>query len=181
VTANIGTTNGLALDTSVQNVQGSVAGGTAASKSSLDGGVYNSSAPTLTNGQQASLQLNSSGGLKVDGSAVTQPVSGTVTTVSPDNANATLSARQTVTGTETNLAAPTHAVGVLVECESVNADNLRWGFSNSTTAILSSTLGVLCEPGRDTGYLPLGASTYLHMISTGSGSDYIDVQWVLSQ
>lgn len=71
--------SGAATDATVANVQGSASGGTAGSKSSLSGGVYNSSAPTLTTGQQASLQLNSSGGLKVDGSAVTQPVSGTVT------------------------------------------------------------------------------------------------------
>lgn len=108
-------------------------------------------------------------------------ISGSVGTISPVNAGATLSARQTVTGTETSLVAPTFAVGVLLECESVNADNLRWGFSKSPATILSSTLGVLCEPGRDSGYLPLGNQTYLHMISTGVGSDFIDVQWVLSQ
>ena len=108
-------------------------------------------------------------------------VTGTVSTIAPDNANSSLSSRQTVTGTESSVIAPTHAVGVIFECESVNADNLRWGFSNSATAILSSTLGILCEPGRDSGYLSLGSGNYLHLISTGSGSDYADVQWVLSQ
>jgi hypothetical protein len=44
-------------------VQGSVAGGTAAANSELVGGVYNSTLPTLTNGQQASLQLDNSGRL----------------------------------------------------------------------------------------------------------------------
>lgn len=65
ITANIGTTNGLALDTSVAAVQGSVSGGTVATRSSLDGGQYNSATPTLTNGQQAALQLDSSGELKI--------------------------------------------------------------------------------------------------------------------
>ena len=117
----------------------------------------------------------------------TQPVSGTVgiggtvATKAPINANATLSARQTVTGTETNLIAPSNAVGVILECESVNVDNLRWGFSNSTSTILSSTLGMLCEPGRDSAYIPMGIGTYLHMISTGAGSDFMDVQWVQAQ
>lgn len=60
-------------------VQGSSTGGTLAAFSQLAGGVYNLTAPTLTTGQQAGLQLNPSGSLKVDGSAVTQPVSGTVT------------------------------------------------------------------------------------------------------
>lgn len=46
---------------------GSLTGGTAASKSVAVGGVYNSSAPTLTNGQQAGLQLDGAGNLKVGG------------------------------------------------------------------------------------------------------------------
>lgn len=100
---------------------GSVTGGTAGSFSLLSGGIFNTSLPTLTNGQQAAFQFNSSaelitvaaqlgiwtvqpgntanttpwlftinqggnsatvsagGALKVDGSASTQPVSGTVT------------------------------------------------------------------------------------------------------
>ena len=61
VTANIGTTNGLALDSSIQSYLGSASGGTAAAKSTLFGGIYNSSLPTLSSGQQSSLQLDSSG------------------------------------------------------------------------------------------------------------------------
>jgi hypothetical protein len=45
---------------------GSVTGGTAGTKSMLGGGIYNSTPPTLTNGQQASLQLDASGNLKVN-------------------------------------------------------------------------------------------------------------------
>lgn len=69
------------------SVQGSAAGGTAATSSQLDGGIYNSTPPTLTNGQQASLQLNVSGALKTDASATTQPVSGTVTANAGTNLN----------------------------------------------------------------------------------------------
>lgn len=47
-------------------IQGSVGAGTAATKSVLIGGVFNSSAPTLTNGQQAAAQFDSSGNLKVN-------------------------------------------------------------------------------------------------------------------
>jgi hypothetical protein len=54
---------------------GPVSPGTAASFSILTGAVYNSSAPTLTNGQQAALQVDSSGRLLVDTSAaVVTPV-----------------------------------------------------------------------------------------------------------
>ena len=49
----------------VTNLTGSKAGGTAAASSVLDGGVYNSSAPTLTDGKQAALQMTSAGDVKV--------------------------------------------------------------------------------------------------------------------
>jgi hypothetical protein len=75
VTSNIGTTNGLALDATLSAPQGSVSGGTAGTKSELAGGQYNTSAPTLTNGQQAALQLDSSGNLKTSG---TTTIGGTV-------------------------------------------------------------------------------------------------------
>lgn len=45
---------------------GPVAPGTAASNSDLAGGVFNSTPPTLTNGQQAALQLDAAGRLLVD-------------------------------------------------------------------------------------------------------------------
>lgn len=45
---------------------GTVAAGTAATKSELIGGVFNTVAPTLTNGQQAAAQFDSSGNLKVN-------------------------------------------------------------------------------------------------------------------
>lgn len=96
------------------------------------------------------------------------------------NANALISPRQTVTTTELGLAAPANAVGVILECESVNADNVRWGFSNAGTAILSATLGMLCEPGRDSGLINIGFGAILHLISTGVGSDFVDVQWILT-
>lgn len=47
-------------------VQGSKAAGTAAANSVLIGGVFNSAAPTLTTGQQAAAQFDSSGNLKVN-------------------------------------------------------------------------------------------------------------------
>ena len=102
------------------------------------------------------------------------------TNKAPINPNGNLSSRQTVTQTESNLSAPSSAVAVIIECEDVNADNIRWGFSNSATNILSSTLGMLCEPGRSEN-IPIGQGSVFHMISLGSGSDYADIQWVLSQ
>lgn len=52
----------------LNNPLGSASGGTAGTSSFLAGGIYNSSAPTLTNGQQSSLQLTVNGALKTDAS-----------------------------------------------------------------------------------------------------------------
>jgi hypothetical protein len=49
---------------------GSPTGGAAGTQSSLAGGIYNSTPPTLTTGEQASLQLDSAGRLLVDASVV---------------------------------------------------------------------------------------------------------------
>ena len=90
VTANAGTgtfsvsasslplPTGAATSANQNAIQGSATGGTAASSSQLSGGIYNSSAPSLTDGQQAGLQLSSSGALKVDSTGSTVGISGTV-------------------------------------------------------------------------------------------------------
>jgi len=62
VTSNQGTSPWITKDVA----DGSVSGGTAGTFSQLAGGQYNSSAPTLTTGQQAALQLDSAGRLLVD-------------------------------------------------------------------------------------------------------------------
>ena len=56
---------GAATAANQTGVQGSASGGTAAANSELVGGVYSSTLPTLTNGQQAALQFDSSGRLIV--------------------------------------------------------------------------------------------------------------------
>ncbi len=83
--------------TGLKDTVGTLSAGTAATKSLAVGGVYNSSAPTPTTGQQLSLQLDSSGNLKIsgtvtanlgtiDGAATTakQPALGTAGTPSSD-------------------------------------------------------------------------------------------------
>jgi hypothetical protein len=95
------------------------------------------------------------------------------------NTNAVLSARQTLGEMETVVAAPSNAVALIIECESLNADNVRWGLSSSNSPITSTTTGMLCEPGRSE-TVNVGAGTYLHITATGSGADYADIQWVLT-
>lgn len=64
-TVNLGTLNGAATAANQAATIGSVAGGTAAASSMLAGGVYNTAAPTLTNGQQAGAQFDVNGNLKI--------------------------------------------------------------------------------------------------------------------
>lgn len=55
--------------------QGSATGGTAGTQSTLAGGIYQASPPTLSNGQQSGLRMDSSGNLLTSGGG------GTITTI----------------------------------------------------------------------------------------------------
>ncbi len=79
VTANIGTSGSLALDASVTGLQVTQGSTTTGQKGELIQGAVTTSAPTYTTGQTNPLSLTTAGGLRIDGSGVTQPVSGTVT------------------------------------------------------------------------------------------------------
>lgn len=87
VTANIGTTNGLALDTSVNGLLVAQGSTTSGEKGPLIQGAVTTAAPSYTTAQTSPLSLTTTGLLRVDGSGVTQPVSGTVTTTPPSNAS----------------------------------------------------------------------------------------------
>lgn len=79
ITANIGTTNGIALDTSVNGILQSQGSTTSGQKGPLIQGAVTSSSPSYTTAQSNPLSLTIAGALRVDGSGVTQPISGTVT------------------------------------------------------------------------------------------------------
>ena len=79
VTANIGTTNGLALDTSVNGLLLSQGSTTSGQKGSLIQGAVTTAAPSYTTAQTSPLSLTTAGALRVDGSSATQPISGTIT------------------------------------------------------------------------------------------------------
>ena len=76
--------SGAATATNQTNVTGPVAAGTAAANSQLAGAVFNTTPPSLTNGQQAALQVSSRGGLSVGSQypagAVAETASATGTT-----------------------------------------------------------------------------------------------------
>lgn len=77
VTANLGTLNGVALDASVTGLQVAQGSTTSGQKGGLTLGAVTTAAPTYTTAQSSPLSLTTTGALRVDGSAVTQPVSGT--------------------------------------------------------------------------------------------------------
>lgn len=91
VTANAGTnlnTSLLALDTSVNGILLAQGSATSGEKGPLIQGAVTTAAPAYTTAQTSPLSLTTAGALRVDGSAVTQPVSGSVTVAGTVTANA---------------------------------------------------------------------------------------------
>jgi hypothetical protein len=84
VTANAGTGNFTVVQATASNLRAQTAsesatGSAVPATANLAGGSVTTAAPTYTNGNLGALSLTTSGLLRVDGSGVTQPVSGTVT------------------------------------------------------------------------------------------------------
>ena len=78
---------GAATAANQTSVIGSATGGTAATSSELTGAIYNSTPPTLTNGQQVGLQTDVNGNLKVTGAiSASNPSVGTTGTTAPTSA-----------------------------------------------------------------------------------------------
>jgi hypothetical protein len=78
VTANIGTTNGLALDATLAKLTISQSTALGANTQALMGGSVTTAAPSYTTGNINPLSLTTAGALRIDGSGSTQPISGTV-------------------------------------------------------------------------------------------------------
>lgn len=73
------------------------------------------------------------------------------------------------------LTLPANAIGFILEASSSNTANIRWDSGSAAT----TTSGMRLEPGRDTGYVPLGASVSV-IAETGSGQE-VQIQWVSNQ
>ena len=111
------------------NASVSATGAAVPGSATLIGGSVTTAAPGYTTGQMSGLSLNLAGGLRVDGSGVTQPVSGSVTVAQPTaaslnatvvqataaNLNATVIGTVTANiGTSGSLALDTSVNGLLV-------------------------------------------------------------------
>ena len=79
ITANIGTTNGLALDATLAKLTVAQSAALGTNTLAMVGGSVTTAAPSYTTGNINPLSLTTAGLLRMDGSGVTQPVSGTVT------------------------------------------------------------------------------------------------------
>jgi hypothetical protein len=97
-----------------------------------------------------------------------------VASKSPVNTNGSV-VNTTLTGTTAAAnSAPANAVGFILEAPSTNTDNIRWAIGSTA----STTVGLLLEPGRDTGFVPCAAS--ISVCATVSGTNKFEIQWILS-
>lgn len=133
ITANIGTSGSLALDASVTGLQVAQGSTTSGQKGGLALGAVTTAAPSYTTAQSSALSLTTAGALRVDGSAVTQPVSGTVTTTPPANASTNIAQINGVTPLMGNGTTGTGSLRV-----TISSDNTAF----SVNAIQSGTYTV---------------------------------------
>lgn len=151
VTANAGTnlnTSALALESGgnlssikadVDNLNLSQGSTTSGQKGNLGLGAVTTAAPTYSTTQSSPLSLNTAGGLRVDGSGVTQPVSGTVTVTQGTGTNLhTVVDSGTVTaniGTTNGLALDATLTGGTQQSKITDGTNVASVKAASTAAI----------------------------------------------
>lgn len=69
---------------------------------------------------------------------------------------------------------PANAVGFILQAPSDNTDNIRYRIGGTA----STTAGMLMEPGRDTGFIPIAAN--LSICATVSGTNKYELLWVIA-
>lgn len=171
VTANAGTGNFTVVQSTAANLRAqtgseattATATGTVAS---LTGGAVTTAAPTYTTGQMNPLSLTTAGALRIDGSGVTQPISGTVTVgnllvvagQSTDN-SANSTAKLAVIPAVATTAAPTYSSGNMVPLSLTTAGALRVDGS-AVTQPISGTVSItgLALPFNIVGNAAAGAA-----------------------
>lgn len=109
----------------VDAADGSVTGGTAGTKSMLGGLIFNTALPTLTNGQQAALQGDSSGRL------ITNDTNGASISAKMSPATSTLTQLALTTASQTVLASNTARKGAIIVNDSLGT--VKIGFVSAVT------------------------------------------------
>lgn len=153
VTANVGTTNGLALDSSVNGILLSQGSTTSGQKGELAQGAVTTAAPTYTTAQTNPLSLDTSGNLRTSVNN-TVTVSGTVTTSPPSNASINLNqvggSAVATAGTGIAKVGLTDASGNAIN-STTNALNVN--VQNSTVAVTESGTWTV-QPGNTANTTP---------------------------
>ena len=85
--------------------------------------------------------------------------------------NSTGSGASGTVSTVTTLTAPANATGFILQNLDTSTTNIRWAVGRAATA----TVGQQLQPGRDSGFVPLGANV---SIISESGTNDFDIQWV---
>lgn len=117
-------------------------------------------------GTQRNVAVSAAGHVLVDssGSSSTSPV----------NTNGSIVNTALTATTASTASVPANAIGFLFEAPSTNTDNIRWCIGGTA----STTVGMLTEPGRDSGFMPCSAN--ISVCSTVSGTNAYSIQWILS-
>lgn len=89
----------------------------------------------------------------------------------PINTTGSGSGAAATVSTVATLTAPANAVGFILMNLDTSTKNMRWAVGRTASA----TLGQQLQPGRDTGFIPVGAD--ISIIAESGTVDY-DVQWV---
>lgn len=195
-TFNLGTLNGAALDSTLQSIlsqlqspgpiTGTVAVSNFPSTYPVTGTFFQATqpvsiaAPVAVTGTFFQATQPVSGSVSVSNfpstQAVTgtffqavQPVSGTLTTT--PHVNVAASGTASTVSTVQTLTAPSNAVGFVLMNLDTSTANIRWSIGRTAT----TSVGQQLQPGRDTDFIPAGASV---SIVAESGTQNFDIQWV---
>ena len=144
VTADIGTTGGLALDATISALQIAQGSTTSGQSGSLIQGAVTALAPSYTSGRTNPLSLTTSGALRVDGSATTQPISASslplpTGAATSSNQVTELSYLATIATNTTELPAGTNLIGHVIVDPVPAAANLNVFVENLSVSPNSTT------------------------------------------
>jgi hypothetical protein len=160
--------SGAATSANQASVIGTLGAGTSATNSLLTGGVYNSSAPTLTTGQQVALQVDSSGNLKT-----TATFTGSIGAVNQGTANTVANAWPILMTDGTNTAAVKAASTAATTSDPSVVVALSPNSQTPKQAGLSSSNAPIYNVYSSTN---ITTAAYTQLIaSTTSATTYIDI------
>lgn len=193
VTANLGTINGIATDSTLSamsaKLPATLGAKTTANSISVNiasdqtvpvsGSFSIPGVSTETTLAAMSAKLPATLGAKTTANSISIALPtdlAALATKSPVNTNGTI-VNTTLTGTTaTANTPPANAIGFMIEADSSNSDNIRWAIGSTA----STTVGFRLEAGRDAGgFIPCAASVSVCAEASTVSNKYI-IQWILS-